>query len=407
MDKESTTTPQILIVDQSRVVRWTATKALGQDFIVHEVDDGKAAWELLQHNSAISLVFTSLQMPLMDGCQLLKAIRSSDDPRLNNLPVIVMLRHEDDGEVREQLCGLGATDFITKPFDTVTLKSRTSAYTGFERRLMSLEGKIERDPLTNLPNERAFLLQGEKQLALAVRHRTDLTVVLLEAVGLSDKPKKKIKAAFERLLIEANQKILANLRLEDLAARNGPARFALLLPLTNRIGARYAVTRICQTLNGTLTPQEGLPAMRFCAGLTSLDQQPDLDFTQLIAQAEQALQKAMAQPEEQCVVDFRTAYHQRERGQGSNLSKPEHSEPAPLSSAELASIIGGIKQDRGERLTTTVLIGALKAIWPLLNYADTRLNLGMELALKGAEKRLDEQLRQSQPEDLERSEHHG
>ena len=48
MIEEETEKPQILIVDDSRVIRRAAFKMLSDDYLVHEAVDGMAGWQQLQ-----------------------------------------------------------------------------------------------------------------------------------------------------------------------------------------------------------------------------------------------------------------------------------------------------------------------------------------------------------------------
>ena len=65
---------EILVVDDSATIRATIAKYL-DGYTTHQASDGEAAWELLQNNEAISLVFCDMHMPVMNGMQLLQQIR--------------------------------------------------------------------------------------------------------------------------------------------------------------------------------------------------------------------------------------------------------------------------------------------------------------------------------------------
>ena len=61
--------PELLVVDDSKVIRLAARKMLGTDYTIHLAEDGLVGWEMLQQNSAISVVFTDLSMPNLDGME--------------------------------------------------------------------------------------------------------------------------------------------------------------------------------------------------------------------------------------------------------------------------------------------------------------------------------------------------
>ena len=73
---------EVLIVDDSPTVIATARKMLEDRYIVSTASNGQEAWDILQSNLSISIVFTDMQMPVMNGMELLLKIRNSNDSRL-------------------------------------------------------------------------------------------------------------------------------------------------------------------------------------------------------------------------------------------------------------------------------------------------------------------------------------
>ena len=87
----STPKPRILAVDDSRVMRVAMKKILGKDYDVIEAEHGEDAWTLLINDNTIQVLFTDLSMPYLDGYGLLKRMRTSDDPHLQEMPVMWVL----------------------------------------------------------------------------------------------------------------------------------------------------------------------------------------------------------------------------------------------------------------------------------------------------------------------------
>ncbi len=152
MSEEPANKPEILVVDDSKVIRIAAKKMLGSDYEIHLAEDGLIGWEMLQQNSNISVVFSDLIMPNLDGMELLENIRNSGDDHIANLPVIIMTGHDDSEAGKQKVFDAGATDFISKPFESIDLVSRANSYARLSRKVVELEKKTGYDKLTGLYN---------------------------------------------------------------------------------------------------------------------------------------------------------------------------------------------------------------------------------------------------------------
>jgi chemosensory pili system protein ChpA (sensor histidine kinase/response regulator) len=114
------TGPTVLVVDDSLSVRRAAEVALtGLGARVVTAVDGEEALVRLRQGG-IDLVFTDLEMPKLNGYDLLREIRSV--PAWRDLPVVVVTSRAG-GKHRDLATSLGATGYITKPFATEALAS--------------------------------------------------------------------------------------------------------------------------------------------------------------------------------------------------------------------------------------------------------------------------------------------
>jgi sigma-B regulation protein RsbU (phosphoserine phosphatase) len=112
---------RVLVVDDhatDRLKMSMAVKNLGHN--VEAAKDGQEAMEKLQ-NTNFDLVLLDLWMPVMDGYDLLAAKRA--DPRLRDIPVIVVSSRDDTESVRKAI-ELGAREHLPKPFDLTLLQER-------------------------------------------------------------------------------------------------------------------------------------------------------------------------------------------------------------------------------------------------------------------------------------------
>jgi diguanylate cyclase (GGDEF)-like protein len=295
MNEESTEKPQVLVVDDAKVIRRAAVKMLDVDYHVHEAVDGMDGWQQLQLNDAISIVFADMQMPKMDGIELLSNIRRSDDEHLSALPVIMITGANDSEDAKRKAFEFGATDFVTKPFESIDLLSRARAYACLNRKVAELEQKSGHDQLTGLFSISSFEDQGEKALSFALRHELQLTTVNLEIDSFHDIYLAYGKSVAQQVIVAVGKRLKDIMRTEDVAARLGVAKYAVLLPLTNDAGARVVVTRICNTINNLVfSARHEKIHISLAAGYSSLGWNRQLDFMELMQQADSALQEAVS-----------------------------------------------------------------------------------------------------------------
>ena len=239
---------EILIVDDSPTICATIGKYLGDDYTTHFAADGEAGWKLLQSNASISLVFTDIHMPVMNGMLLLQKIRESDCERIASIPVIMITSHEDSEAAKKATHNIGATDFISKPFDKIDILSRARSYTSLNNRITELEQKAAYDTLTGLYSNRMLLDFGNKTLSFGKRHNMDASIFYVEVVDtekLVDKYGDKITGT----IISTVAGLLENsLRKEELVAHLEGGRFAIVLPNTKAFKAHIVATRLKQAV---------------------------------------------------------------------------------------------------------------------------------------------------------------
>lgn len=116
---------RVLMVDDDDVDRKLAVTLLEKSgFEVEEASNGAQAVKILETDSDFDLVILDLQMPKMDGREVLKDIRST--PTTVGLPVLVLTGSEDV-ETEVELMERGADDYIRKPIDPPRFVARVKA----------------------------------------------------------------------------------------------------------------------------------------------------------------------------------------------------------------------------------------------------------------------------------------
>ena len=116
--------PMVLIVDDSPMNRDILSEILCDDFEILEAPNGPKCLELLNAwGSDISIVLLDIVMPDMDGFDVL--CRMSAQGWLEDIPV-VMISSEDSSQTVRRAYELGASDYISRPFDARIVHRRVS-----------------------------------------------------------------------------------------------------------------------------------------------------------------------------------------------------------------------------------------------------------------------------------------
>jgi diguanylate cyclase (GGDEF)-like protein len=249
MLKSMKTKPKILFVDDSKTVRKSAAKILSEDYQVFEACDGMEAWNLIRQDHSFDVIFADIQMPEMNGLKFLQKIRSIDDYRTAQLPVIMITGHSDSHAAMRAVFEMGATGFISKPFSDIDLISRAHSYLDLTRKMEQLEKLKGIDRLTGLSNYNNFAEHGRKTLSISMRHRLDLSVVYAELKSFDDIKAELGKKVTDKIIVAVADKLKVVLRNEEVIARVGMAKFALLMPMTNRVKAQNAINRVQNHIN--------------------------------------------------------------------------------------------------------------------------------------------------------------
>jgi len=309
MSENTESKKRLLIVDDSKVIRVTARKILRDHFETIEAVDGENAWEVLTNEGPFSLVVSDLTMPNLDGFGLLERIRSSRHPDIQDIPVIIITGANDSEATKARASQAGATDFIGKPFDSVHLLARTQAHASahavthaLQQETFSLEEKVTTDPLSGLPNEISFMERGYQQLSYAIRHKTALSIFLVEIDNYPELVRQYGKAINEPVIRSVAGTLHAEARQEDMVARTGTARFGLLLPAMNMAGIHNFSERLNRSISTSPVKQgEDRINLTVSIGVSAPDIRRDTRLDDLLTEAAQHLSLARSRGGNQAV----------------------------------------------------------------------------------------------------------
>ncbi|MCI7745536.1 MAG: diguanylate cyclase [Collinsella sp.] len=131
--------PLVLIADDSKVSRSILGEMLKDDYRILEADSGRATLDAVdRYGGDLSLVLLDIVMSDMSGCEVLAEL--SRQAALDSLPVI-MISSEDTDDVVLRAYDLGASDYISRPFDDRIVRRRVNNIIRLyakQRRLTSL-----------------------------------------------------------------------------------------------------------------------------------------------------------------------------------------------------------------------------------------------------------------------------
>ena len=296
--------PRILAVDDSRVMRRAMSKILSKNYDVVEVENGEDAWTVLLNDDSIQVIFTDLNMPFLDGYGLLERIRTSDDVRLSETPVIIITGKDDDEDAKQEALDKGANDFITKPFDSIQLQARAKAHINFKQtstKLTETSDKLERqatiDETTGLGGQRYFCKVGEETLSYANRHGGQFIIARMDIDDFNNLFIKHGKNIMDSILQTVGEKLSQLVRQEDTIARIGVSKFSLILKETSMEEVIVLAERIRNEIRGLafkLQETEEIIKLTISAGLYEPDTTTKLTFKELITETEKYLTEAVS-----------------------------------------------------------------------------------------------------------------
>jgi class 3 adenylate cyclase len=135
----------LLVVDDDEANRYTLVNRLRREGYanVTTARDGRQALELLESGD-FDLVLLDIMMPGLNGYQVLEALKAS--ARLRHVPV-VMISAVDEMASVVRCIGLGAEDYLPKPFDATLLRARVGAC--LEKKALRDEIRAQADQLAD------------------------------------------------------------------------------------------------------------------------------------------------------------------------------------------------------------------------------------------------------------------
>ena len=109
--------PSILIVDDHFSICCNLGRLLYKEYTVHRAFNGKEALQIFKKHNEIKLILTDINMPVMDGFELIRNVRID-----NKEVAIIAMTAVYTEDVVQKLIALGVNHYMSKPLDLDVLK---------------------------------------------------------------------------------------------------------------------------------------------------------------------------------------------------------------------------------------------------------------------------------------------
>jgi two-component system cell cycle response regulator len=267
----------------------------GHEYVIAK--DGLEALEKLKQD-CFHIVLTDMMMPGMDGMELLKYINSN----YPNLKVMVVTGH-DRTFTYTDVIRAGASDFISKPFNTDELEAKINRLVREIELLSQLELLSISDGLTGLYNRRYFDTKIFEEARRAHRQNHDLFLAILDVDNLKAMNDKYGHLAGDKLLKTVGDIIKHCIRENvDWPFRYGGDEFCVILTQVSQDQALMTSERFIQSLNEKKLPLIGL-SIGLARFLRSKDKKWTDDIADLVKRADSALYNAKHHGRNRVIVD--------------------------------------------------------------------------------------------------------
>jgi diguanylate cyclase (GGDEF)-like protein len=315
----------------------TLTALLEQEFEVYTAGSAEAALQILDRQ-AIDLVLTDQKMPHMSGVELLQEVR-------NRRPKAIRLLMTGFGELEDAVAAINRGQvyrYLFKPWraDELLAILRDACRTflleqhneqlleelrmlnmELEQRVQDRTGRLEEanrelqlknqmlerlaltDPLTGLPNRRAFDRLAEAEIRRRSRYPSTMAMGLIDLDHFKDINRIYLHPGGDQVLTDLSKILLASIRTVDTVGRVGGEEFMVLAPETNHEGAAILAERIRAAVElGTFIYKNVMIPVTASVGFAVVQTGVPTDYDQLKHSAAAALGEAKASGRNCCVV---------------------------------------------------------------------------------------------------------
>lgn len=191
------------------------------------------------------------QLKSLKACHALRA-----DPITSETPILFVRSHDDYGG-DAALFEAGASDFLNRPLQAVTVRARVRTHVRLSRAIDSLHRLSSLDGLTGVANRRTFEEELEASWRRCTRINAPVSLVLLDVDYLKDFNRAHGPEHGDECLHSIAQALLEPMnRVDDLVARFRGGAFACLLPHTDEEGAEQIAGMLLESVRDLAIPHD-------------------------------------------------------------------------------------------------------------------------------------------------------
>ncbi len=244
---------RILVVDDSAENIDILVSLFKDDYMVAAARDGAKSLKMAEKNPP-DLILLDIIMPGMDGYEVCRKLKENEVTR--DIPVIfITALSEAIDEARA--FGIGAVDFISKPFQPIVVKARVNTHLNLKKKSDMLEALAAIDGLTDIYNRRKFDETMDIEWRRAARSQGPLSLIMVDidhfklfndnyGHARGDECLKKVAEALKNALRRPG----------DFVGRYGGEEFAVILADSDAAGALHVAETLRQTIADLNIPHE-------------------------------------------------------------------------------------------------------------------------------------------------------
>lgn len=287
--------PKILLVDDMPANLSLLAGALGEHYELQAANSGEDALEAVAADRP-DLVLLDVNMPGISGHEICRTLKGS--PESADIPIIFLTGRDDEEDELLGL-GLGAADYVTRPFSIPILRARIQTHLKMKEYQDKLAEMSFIDGLTGLPNRRRFDDFLAHFASLARRVETSIGLILMDIDHFKIYNDTFGHQAGDECLRKVAQALgSVRHRPADMVARYGGEEFVCVLPDTPAHGAWVVAQNLRESVLGLELPHapaSGNSIVTISLGVSAREHRPDVDQAALIREADQALYMAKHQ----------------------------------------------------------------------------------------------------------------